>query len=249
MILHERQQQILSILQKRHVASIGFLCTSLFASEATVRRDLAFLEKGSLLRRVRGGAAVLQSASQNQALFLQKEVNKTAKEHIAQIALRYLKNSSTSFFDSSSTVNYLAKAAAGGKDNLTIISNGLHTISLLNDNTDFKIIGVGGTLIDHSSFVGERALGFIDSYCAHSLFFSCCGITNDGKITEAIEENATVKKHMLKNSTKKILLCDSSKFAKLALCQACTLSLVDIVITEKPPESKELLELAKFIWE
>ena len=48
----ERQQEILSHLDVRGAMSIRELAAVLFVSEASVRRDVALLEKAGALRRV-----------------------------------------------------------------------------------------------------------------------------------------------------------------------------------------------------
>ena len=56
MISYERQNEILELLKERRTVTVEFLCRRLFASGATVRRDLAEMAQKGLLERVRGGA-------------------------------------------------------------------------------------------------------------------------------------------------------------------------------------------------
>ena len=54
MISYERQNEILELLKERRTVTVEFLCRRLFASGATVRRDLAEMAQKGLLERVRG---------------------------------------------------------------------------------------------------------------------------------------------------------------------------------------------------
>ena len=56
MISYERQNEILELLKERRTVTVEFLCRRLFASGATVRRDLAEMAQKGLLERVRGPA-------------------------------------------------------------------------------------------------------------------------------------------------------------------------------------------------
>ena len=52
----ERQREILGMLDARRAVSVRELSSALYVSEATIRRDMAILEKAGALRRVHGGA-------------------------------------------------------------------------------------------------------------------------------------------------------------------------------------------------
>ena len=65
MISYERQNEILELLKERRTVTVEFLCRRLFASGATVRRDLAEMAQKGLLERVRGGATLISGASQD----------------------------------------------------------------------------------------------------------------------------------------------------------------------------------------
>lgn len=235
MLSIERQQKIIDILKDHHSASVNLLCKKLFASEATVRRDLAQMEENGLLNRVRGGAAFIEGPNKDAPLLVRAGKNRDKKEKIAQIALRYVKDSSTAFMDSSSTVTVLAQRLAEFK-NLTIISSGLSTIQVLNENTTAKIICCGGEIHNHSSLVGQMAIDTASAFCADACFISCCGLSLDCGTTEAVERNAVIKKIMCKNSKQRILLCDSTKFNQKYFCKACGFDSIDLIITDEKPD-------------
>lgn len=249
MLFQERQREIMTILKERKSATVWLLANRLFVSPATIRRDLIIMEQNNLLLRVHGGAVLPPTHSKDQPHLLRKEINTSAKESISKVALRYLENGSICFFDSSSTVSFLAKAATGRKENLTVITNGLDTLNILGEESDFSIIATGGVYKNNSCLLGHGALSSIDRYYADCVFFSCCGISAHGSITEAEEENAAVKSKMLSRATKKILLCDSSKLDTQFLSVTCGLKDIDLLITEKKPENyNELSDLVKIVW-
>ena len=68
MIQYERQQHILSILRLRGTASVRELSAAVFASEASVRRDIEALEQQGYVKRIYGGAGVSYSAAASKEL-------------------------------------------------------------------------------------------------------------------------------------------------------------------------------------
>ena len=58
MLMINRQQELLEILRQEQSATVSSLARRLYASEPTVRRDLAALEAQGYLKRVHGGAVI-----------------------------------------------------------------------------------------------------------------------------------------------------------------------------------------------
>ena len=63
-------------------------------------------------------------------------------------------------------------------------------------------------------------------------FFSAKSLSNDGIISDCSREEVTVRNSMLKNSAKKIFLCDSEKFGTRSTYKQCSLSEIDYLISE-----------------
>src|SRR5271169_6804581 len=57
MILDQRRDEILQLIENKGFVSLQELVTKLGASESTVRRDLEYLDGIGQIRRTRGGAA------------------------------------------------------------------------------------------------------------------------------------------------------------------------------------------------
>lgn len=235
MLSFERQSQIIDILRERQCATVGFLCEKLFASGATIRRDLALMEEKGLIQRVRGGAALMAGNNQDAPLLVRVNKERDKKEHIARLALQFITDSATLFMDSSSTVTVLAQKM-DVFHNLSIVTNGVNTMNVLNERTTATVYACGGVLKNNSSMAGALAVDFVKNFCADILFFSCCGLSVKNGSTEAIEDNAAVKKSMCLHAKKKIMLCDSTKFSSEYFCKVCDLRDLDVIITDKKPD-------------
>ena len=120
MLQNERYSLIYAILQEKGNVSSQYLQKRLFASQATIRRDLEAMEKQGLLKRVWGGA-MIETVEKDIPSFVRQKANQDKKEKICAVASRFLKNSMTIFMDSSMTCLPLVSHIAQLKD-ITAIS-------------------------------------------------------------------------------------------------------------------------------
>ena len=110
MLAYERKKQILDFLrQQGRFVTVEELCENLYASGATIRRDLKELEESRLIRRARGGAILLESSTSEDPLAFRETQNAMKKQIIAESACKYIRDGMTLFLDSSSTVFLLAR--------------------------------------------------------------------------------------------------------------------------------------------
>src|SRR5690554_2720935 len=234
MLINERHQHILNLLEKQKIVNNKKLTKSLYVSEATVRRDLRYLEQNGLLIRIRGGARIIESSSSESSSIIREQVLVNEKRAIAKECLQFIQDGDTCFFDSSTTVGQLLPLLKPFK-NLTIITNGINN-SLIAVANNYNVFLAGGqTKIMTNSNVGTLTQNFIKNFNGNSLFFSCAGITPKGFITEPNVEQAMAKREMLKKSKLHILLVDHTKFDQTFVATVSFISGVDIVITNKTP--------------
>jgi len=236
MLYFERQKKILELIKKHECVTVEFLCERIYASPATVRRDLSQMFDGNLITRVRGGAAILEGSNHDEPSLLRFTKNVEKKKKIAAIAMRYIKNSNTLFLDSSSTSAFLAKELKAFQD-LSVVTNGIQTINILSKDASARVFACGGLVIGDSSITGPEALRMIKNFRADILFFSCVGFSLSSGITDALQENAAVKREMIANSRKRILLCDSTKMNQEYFSRVCDSDEVDLIITDSEPPS------------
>ena len=80
----ERQNEILSILEKDRSVSVNKLSKLLYVSQPTIRRDLDTLEKLGKVVRTHGGVVLRETAEKEIPLLLREEQNNRSKQIIAQ---------------------------------------------------------------------------------------------------------------------------------------------------------------------
>lgn len=240
MLAYERKKQILELMrQNNRVVTVDQLCSGLFASGATIRRDLKELEESKLIHRTHGGAVLVEGSTSEDPLAFRESQNSMKKQIIADLAVRHVRDGMTVFLDSSSTVNILAKSL-DKFNNVKVITNGLKTAMLLSEFKNITVMCTGGALRENSkSLVGLAAKEFISRYNADLAFLSCRGFSVENGASEASEDEYYVKSQYLSNSKKAILMCDTSKMNLDFLCKLAPLSEFYEVITEK----KEVTDL------
>ena len=232
MIQYERQQKIISILEQRQTASIRELSSLLFASEASVRRDIAALEEKGYVQRIYGGVVLSKYKNSVVPVDLRDGANSDAKELIARRAAELIFDGATVLMDASSTVRRIVKYIDHRHD-VKIITNNHRIFSEVTDSS-LQLYCTGGLYgKKNHDFLGPAAEKYLQSVNADLVFFSSQGITEDGEITDVSEEETSLRRVMLSRATKKIFLCDSSKIGVRKVFTLCKKDEIDQIICDK----------------
>lgn len=239
MELNERQRQILNIINTEQFATVEMLCGRIFASPATIRRDLSVLEGKKAIKRTWGGAMPVVGSNQEIPHDIRLYRNSVQKMAIAETALRFISNSSTIMLDSSTTCAYLAQRLGTFSD-LSVFTNGLDALSVLTHLPSVKTIIAGGTVTKGYEMRGSLTMRSVESYNADLLFLSCCSVSTQSGVTFTDEDNASIKQRMAQHAEKRILLCDSSKFDQSSFYKAFSLRDFDYIVCDTAPQNEEL---------
>lgn len=232
MFSDERRQQIIDIIKEQKFLNVPDLAKKFFTSEATIRRDLDKLKKTGVLKRTYGGAVLIEGLDAEIPLVVREEERAEEKQRIAKAASGLVNEGDVIIIDSSSTCAKLVPYLFH-KQPKTVITNSPKTAILLANNSKMNIYCTGGFLRSHSlSFVGEAARNMISSFHVDTLFFSCRGASIDGGLTDPSEEEAELKRIMIRNSRKIVVMLDSTKFRQHGFARVCDYSDIDYLITE-----------------
>lgn len=226
----ERYDKILELLQDGQATSVKKLANSIFVSEATIRRDLLSMERNGLIRRIYGGAILVKS-NKDIPLYMREGEQTEAKNIIGRKAASLVKENDVIMFDASSTVYSIIPHLVGFV-NLIAITSGLKAALALGER-HIKTLVTGGVMIDNSySFIGRHAENMIQDINADIFFFSCRGISSDGRLTDPSMEEAQMRQLMFKHSKRKICLAASNKFNREFFYKLCTIDEIDSIISE-----------------
>ena len=247
MAYNDREKQILEILKENHTVTIKTLIQRLYASEATVRRDLRRLEAKGFIARPHGKITRKATYADVTIGFdLREKLENPIKQKLAESAVKEcVEDGNVLFLDASSTamntVPYLANC-----NNIIVITSGLKT-SLLLSQTSVKFYTTGGRAINtSSSYIGQTAIDTVKAFNADVCFVSCHGLSENGFATDTSEAENDVRKAILQQSKRKVLLLDSSKFQKNCWHNLCHISEFDDVFCDAPLPDEIMKTVKKF---
>lgn len=241
-----REEKIMEILNAENSVSVNKLMKLLYVSQATIRRDLTEMAKKGLLKRTHGGAILFSSTSEESSIVIRTETMKREKRMICEKALDYIKNNDSIFLDPSSTVCTIVPLLVNFRY-LTIISNSLNAAMAIGQKTNFKVFIPSGFLKAQSnSILGDSTSKVISDIHCDIFLFSAAGIDTDRGLTEATIEQAEMKKIMCRNSRKRILLLDHTKFEQSFLAKSIDLMDVDVLITDRKPSEEYIRFLSQY---
>lgn len=237
----ERQQKILDILTEYKTVSVQKLSEMLFCSGATTRRDLVRMEQKGLVTRTFGAVMLNANSSNKETSFELREKNSVSEKRLlCQKASIFIKNNSTIFIDSSTTLLHIVPFLKN-YINLTIITNGLNIATEISYQTKHSVIILGGNVQpDTNSILGSLALDVLSSFSADLALFSCGGIDVDFGITESTIDSAKIKQYMIEHSDKSICLFDHTKYGKRKSFKTCDVNKIDILVTSKGIDEKDI---------
>ena len=239
-----------SFFQNAQYATIDELAEKLFVSPSTVRRKLNDLQKKGLITRTHGGAQLNDDNNFFPSFTFRVHENSFEKKKIALSAIKLIKNGDLIFLDGTTSAFFIAEYLSEFK-NIRVITNGIDTLSLLAKN-NISAYSTGGCVqeVNRSVLIGHYAEEMIENFHADIAFFSARSVTNDGEIYDCFEEENVIRKAMIKHATKKVFLCDSTKFGKTSLFHLCSLNDVDYIVTNHAvPDSVKVDKFPQIITE
>jgi DeoR/GlpR family transcriptional regulator of sugar metabolism len=231
----ERQNKIVELLKANKSMSVKKLTELVYASPATIRRDLDYLEKRGLIKRTFGGAIIQESTHEESPLLIREQTNVRSKRYMGEKCAELISSNQSLFLDGSSTVYNLLPFLNDFRF-LSIITNGLNLALLLSQTTNFHVILIGGTIQSKSnSTLGPLAKEALNELRCDIAICSCTGLDLKKGVMETSLEQSEVKRTMMANSEVKILLVDKSKFGKSYLAKTCEVSDYNIIVTDERP--------------
>jgi DeoR/GlpR family transcriptional regulator of sugar metabolism len=244
MLSVELDTLMLERLKRQGMVTVSELVRDLGVTAMTVRRHLLKLEKTGLLQKVHGGAILISDESQHEAAFVNKEqVADYEKNLIAREALTLIKDGDAILLDAGTTVFQLAKLLKEKRD-LTVVTSDLHTALEL-CTSDIRLFFAGGEIEkDLGRARGVRTLEFFSEIHVDISFLGISAISDSFVLGCYSFDNPELKRTMLRCGTKKVLLTDRGKFGRKAFAQVGPLSMIDVLITDKEFDEREMSYLA-----
>lgn len=235
----DRLKAIEELVQQEERVSVSKMSQLFNVTEETIRRDLKELEKRGSVRRTYGGA--IANSEETRPFTSRAQENIEAKQSIARTALRLIHDRQTIAADASSSVLELLKLLKD-RENLTLLTNSSQVFMELYDS-NITIVSTGGFFNPKSLSLGGRiAQEAIRQHHVDLLFISCKGIDQSSGICDSNEIESEIKKAMIEQATRVILLVDHTKFEHKGFIKLTDFDRIDTIVTDRRP-SDEWLKL------
>lgn len=235
----ERRERLASLLRQTGYLSVSDLCSRFSVSEATVRRDLAALEKEKKITRTYGGAL-----SEYDAFFTpfyqRSEHQKEAKRRVARAAVNLLKEGQRVFLDAGSTVFAIAELLAElGMSSVRAVTNSLPVAEVL-ASADFPEVHLlGGQLLTHQLVVvGPGASIGLSAWRFDVAFLSAEGATQEG-LWNSQDDISDFQRHLCGRSEVPAFCLDSSKLGLSAPSFLLPWDRVEYLVSDGEPGNWE----------
>jgi len=245
--LNERQQKIQSLISENGEAKLCELERHFpDVSSMTLRRDLDKLENlGQIVRTRSGAKSIAYLTRLSEAQFSERESENIAeKNYIAATAYKYVRQESSIFLDTGTTVTSLARLL--NNDKLFIITTAPNIALECAKSPDNTVFMTGGQLSSGNlSLSGVNALSFLEHINIDVAFMASSGFTFTNGFTCGSFDECQIKKRVIEKAAKVIMLMDSSKFGRGMPFTFAGLSDIDLLLTDEKVGHEDLKRLRK----
>jgi DeoR family transcriptional regulator of aga operon/DeoR family fructose operon transcriptional repressor len=231
----ERQDHIARIVEEHGRARVADLATTFRVSGVTIRKDLAVLERQGRVVRTHGGAVTLGRAGAERAFDVRERIQRDEKDAIGREAAGMVVDGESIALDASTTALALARhlKARGGWLHLTVITNGLRIASELAGHPGISVVMPAGFLRwEALSLVGPLGEGLFEKVNIQKAFMGAAGFAIEAGLSDATEEEAQIKRLMVRGASEVVGLVDHSKWGRAAFATFCETSEMGVVITD-----------------
>jgi DeoR/GlpR family transcriptional regulator of sugar metabolism len=210
-----RRELILSALTSGGQCRVSDLARQFSLSEMTVRRDLRVLEEQGLLRRVHGGAVLVDTEVEYP---LRAREGQTQKQRIGRRAAELIRDGMAIYLDSGSTAMEVAlriKEGLPGVNQLSIATHGINLAIELSGHTAYNVHLIGGELYHNGlSTVGPVALSQIAQSHFDIFFMGARGIDLHAGWTNSNQLETQLKHAAIAQSRQVCAIADSAKWGQ-----------------------------------
>lgn len=237
MLEKERHETISRLVRQNRFITVSEVVEALGVSEATARRDLTSLEESKVLRRVRGGAELVEGNGAADTLATEapfeyrKTVYREIKRQIAKKAVSLCEDGETIIIDGGSTTFQMVEFLT--ELQMVIITNSFAIAEYLTKHSRNRIIIPEGEIYRESQLIlspfHEDVVG---NYFASKVFMGVEGLDEYGA-TNTNMMLIHAERTMIDHAKDLVIVADSSKFEKQGHLRLCEYDRISTIITDR----------------
>jgi DeoR family fructose operon transcriptional repressor len=240
----QRRERIQEYLAIHKIVRMDELYKMLDTSEATVRRDLAWLEREGTLERTNGGAILSQRMTLEPEYIQRASTNPEEKRLIGELAASLINDGEIVFINSGTTTAQVIRHIHGGAG-ITVFTNNLIAVLEVGE-AGFNQYLIGGEFQPHSNSVaGRYAIDNLRQVYADKAILGVDGISLIHGCTVPSNAEAEVTKLMIERTKGEIFIAaDHTKWDVVSNFQIATIDEVDKLITDAQIDPSTLESLS-----
>lgn len=240
----QRRERIQDYLAVHQIARITDLCALLDTSEATIRRDLEWLEAEGLLERTHGGAIINQRLTAEPEYLQRVQKNPDEKRTIGALAASLIEDGDIVFINSGTTTSQVIhhiRPDAG----ISIFTNNLNAALEIGE-AGFQHHLLGGEYQPVSkSTAGRFAIENLRQIFADISIIGVDGISLKHGCTVPVNAEAEVVRQMIERTKGKVIIvADHSKWGVVSNFQIASIDEIDLLVTDGRFDASAIEELA-----
>ena len=240
----QRRERIQEYLVTHKIVRTVDLYKMLETSEATIWRDLEWLEQKGIIERTHGGAML------SQRITLEPEYQQRAKKHpeekrmIGALTASLIEDRDIVFINSGTTTTQVLRQIRGDAD-ITVFTNNLHA-ALGMGNPGFQHYLIGGEFQPRSlSVAGRFAIENLKQVYANKTIIGVDGISLKHGCTVPANAEAEVVRLMIEHTKGQVIIvADHSKWGVVSNFQVASLNEIDKLVTDQAIDASAIESLA-----
>ena len=242
----QRREKIQEFLSVHQIARTTDLMDMLEASEATVRRDLEWLEQKGVLERTHGGAILNQRVVFEQEYQQRLKNFPEEKKRIGELAASLIEEGDIVFVNSGTTATQVLQHIPRNL-RITVFTNNVSALMDIGD-PGFHLFLTGGEYQARSnSLAGRFALDNLSLVFANKAILGVDGISLKHGLTVPTNPEAEVVRKMIERTKGQVIVAaDHSKWGAVSNFPVTSIDEVDKLVTDSDFSKQAKKEIAEY---
>ncbi|GAA3203236.1 DeoR/GlpR family DNA-binding transcription regulator [Nonomuraea helvata] len=250
MLQRLRHAEIMRRVRLSGATSVRDLASQLGVSPSTIRRDLEVLDRDGTLRRVRGGALLLDDGASvdtdtdtDRPFAEVAAVDEQDKEAVAARAAELVSDGEVVLLDIGTTTMRLARRLRGRR--VTVVTSSLAVLDVLRSDSEVELLLLGGMVRrPYHSLVGVLTEAALSQVVADRVFLGVSGVRPDGQLVDTTLAEVPLKRAMIAAAGQVVLLVDRHKFPGTGALRVCGPDDIDVIVTNQGADEATLRNCA-----
>jgi DeoR family fructose operon transcriptional repressor len=229
----QRRERIQEYLATHKIVRMDDLYALLDTSEATVRRDLEWMEQQGIVERTHGGAILSQRLTLEPMYLQRVQRHPEEKRRIGELAAALIEDNDVVFINSGTTTTQVIRHIRSNAG-ITVFSNNVIAV-LERGEAGINPHLIGGEFQPHSNSVAGRfAMDNLRQVYANKTILGVDGVSLLHGCTVPSMTEAEIDRLMIERTQGKIIVvADSSKWGVVANFQVASIDEIDKLITDE----------------